>query len=93
MHTAAVVPHAPSAAQQRDGNRTILKGVLTRLSGSTGFQLINVTNAPIILHGKRWNNLLVNKVGRVRQAQTNGCTLKSGKARVQVPSECMLDRC
>ena len=43
-------------------NRTVLRGVLARMSGSSGFQLINVSNAPIILEGKRFSNLLVNKV-------------------------------
>ena len=47
---------------EENSQRTVLKGVLTRLSGSTGFQLINVSNAPIVLEGKIWNNLLVNKV-------------------------------
>lgn len=45
------------------GSRTLLKGVVARLSGSTGFQLINVANVPIMLEGQTANNLLVNKVG------------------------------
>lgn len=59
--------HTQGAAARENSEdssqRTVLKGVLTRLSGSTGFQLINVSNAPIALSGKTWNNLLVNKVG------------------------------
>jgi hypothetical protein len=56
--------------------RTILKGVLTRLSGSTGFQLINVSNAPIVLKGRAWPNLLVNKVSDVMYAVYLLCSIR-----------------
>lgn len=55
----------PREVNEEGGQRTVLKGVLTRLSGSSGFQLINVSNAPIVLEGKMWTNLLVNKVGLI----------------------------
>lgn len=63
----------PAPPQAGSGNRTILRGVVTRLSGSTGFQLINVTNAPIILQGRTWGGLLVNRVGGGRRRRDAGC--------------------
>jgi hypothetical protein len=63
-----------SRASVLQAQRTILKGVLTRLSGSTGFQLINVSNAPIVLKGRAWPNLLVNKVSGVHGGALFACT-------------------
>jgi hypothetical protein len=42
----------------------ILRGVMSRVSGADGFQLVNVTNAQIILIEFSDKNWLVNRVGR-----------------------------
>jgi hypothetical protein len=44
--------------------RQIVRGMLNRLSGTTGMQLINVNNVGIQLGGLDLNNRLVNQVGR-----------------------------
>lgn len=51
--------------QESDRQRTMVRGFVSRLSGSSGFQLINVTNAPIQLVGVPVHNRLVNRVSLV----------------------------
>lgn len=46
--------------------RQIVRGMLSRLSGTTGMQLINVNNVGIQLGGLNLHNRLVNQVGLTR---------------------------
>ena len=60
-------PHAPSSSCPLPSSQglhggSILKGFLSRVSGADGFQLVNVTNAPIMLQGLAIENQLVNRV-------------------------------
>ena len=60
-------PHAPSSSSSSSQGLhggSILKGFLSRVSGADGFQLVNVTNAPIMLQGLAIENQLVNRVSK-----------------------------
>ncbi|EFJ52490.1 hypothetical protein VOLCADRAFT_102987 [Volvox carteri f. nagariensis] len=58
---------ARSTGREDDRQRSMLRGFLSRVSGSNGFQLINVTNAPIQLEHVELKNHLVNRVSLVNK--------------------------
>ncbi|GFR40082.1 hypothetical protein Agub_g630, partial [Astrephomene gubernaculifera] len=59
-------PSTTSAAgSESERQRTMLRGFLSRVSGNNGFQLINVTNAPIQLEYVSFQNRLYNRVSLV----------------------------
>ncbi|GIL45737.1 hypothetical protein Vafri_2896 [Volvox africanus] len=53
--------------REDDRQRSMLRGFLSRVSGSNGFQLINVTNAPIQLEYVELKNHLVNRVSLINK--------------------------
>ncbi|GIL71927.1 hypothetical protein Vretifemale_2372 [Volvox reticuliferus] len=53
--------------REDDRQRSMLRGFLSRVSGSDGFQLINVTNAPIQLEYVELKNHLVNRVSLINK--------------------------
>ncbi len=59
------MPRPPSQANERQ--RNLLRGFVGRLSGDSGFQLINVTNVPILLSQISMDNSLVNRVSLVNK--------------------------
>eukprot|EP00798_Chlamydomonas_sp_ICE-L_P005982 gene5982-5274_t len=58
-----VVPMPRPEEEDEKGGGGLLGGALNRVSGGSGFQLINVTNAPISLASISLPNKLFNKVG------------------------------
>lgn len=55
--------HSQDEMSEQSG---VLLRVMSRVGGSNGFQLLNVTNVPIILRGIGFQNRLVNKVGTTK---------------------------
>lgn len=53
--------------QPMERQRTVVRGFLSRLAGSQGFQLINVSDAAIVLKGHDIANRLVNRVTLVNE--------------------------
>ncbi|GLC57723.1 hypothetical protein PLESTB_001257700 [Pleodorina starrii] len=58
---------ALSSGKEDDRQRSMVRGFLSRVSGSNGFQLINVTNVPIQLEYVELQNHLVNRVSLVNK--------------------------
>ena len=54
-------------SQANERQRNLLRGFVGRLSGDSGFQLINVTNVPILLSEISMDNSLVNRVSLVNK--------------------------
>ena len=57
---AALPTYLPTSQGLERGS--IIKGLLSRISGANGFQLVNVTNTPIQLEHIEFENRLVNRV-------------------------------
>ena len=55
---------------------SIMKGLLSRVSGTNGFQLVNVTNAPIQLQPFIFQNRLLNMVGNLDMCRNDMATWK-----------------
>ena len=62
-----------SYSHQNIHGTSIMKGLLSRVSGTNGFQLVNVTNAPIQLQPFVFQNQLLNMVWSGEGADTGCC--------------------